>query len=103
MATNTGCRRPRKGGTGLGKSAVRKKMEAAQSRAKRLGQAKVTVRRKTRQTHQQRRGQEKAAQQRRGNPAASARLLMVCRQNRNRVSGGETRQSKPVGASGSKR
>ena len=99
MATSSGCRRPRKGGHGLGKSAVRKKMEAAQTRAKKLGQAKVVVRRKSRPTHAQRRGQEKAAEQRQGAPSASAKLLMVCRQRVNRSTGGVTRQSKPLGAS----
>jgi hypothetical protein len=103
VATNTGCRRPRKGGHGLGKSAVRKKMESAQNRAKQLGQAKVAPKRKVRPSHSQRRGQEKAAQQRRGNPAAAAKLLMVCRQRRNQVTGGATRQSKPVGASAARR
>ncbi|AEM88924.1 hypothetical protein [Streptomyces violaceusniger] len=103
MATSVGCRRPRKGGHGLGKSAVRKKMESAQSRAKKLGQGKVVVKHKTRPTHAQRRGQEKAAQQRKGVPAASAKLLMVCRARVIRSTGGVTRQSKPVGASASKR
>ncbi|MFD8335668.1 hypothetical protein ACFV42_23855 [Streptomyces solisilvae] len=43
---------------------MRKKMESAQARAKKLGQAKVAVKRVKRPTQAQRRGQEKAAQQR---------------------------------------
>lgn len=98
MATNVGCRPPRKGGTGLGKSAVRTKMEAAQRKAKKLGQAPAGRKPRKRATIGQKAGQKKAAAIRQGAPGSKAKLMMKCRQSRNTVTGGLSAQTAPLGA-----
>jgi len=93
-----GCRPPRKGGTGLGKSTVRSKMETAQRRSRRLGASSMSRAPRGRATIQQRSGQKKAASVRRGQPGAKAKLMMKCSQSRLQVSGGVTWQSAPLGS-----
>lgn len=103
MATTVGCRPPRKGGTGLGKSVVRTKMEAAQKRARKLGTAPSGKKPRKRATIGQKAGQKKAASIRRGAPGAKAKLMMKCRQNRVRVTGGVSAQTTPLGTAVSTR